>query len=320
MRAIAIEKFGGLDELKLMDLPVQEPLPNEVRIRVAYTSANPVDWKISEGLLKGRLPHEFPIILGWDVSGWVEKVGSKVTNLKVNDEVFAYVRKPLVKWGSYAEYVCFDAQNVVKKPANLTMQQAAAMPLVTLTAWQAVVETAKLTPAESILIQGGAGGVGNMAIQIARNVVKAKIVATTARQENHAYLKSLGATLPIDYTKNDVMKTLQTVAPAGVDVVFDCVGGKTYEESYRLLKSGSGRIVSLLNMPDTTAEKTYGVKAYYVFVRPEGSHLQEIAKCIEQGKLVPPAIEEMPLEQAHDALEKLKEGHSRGKIVLKVAR
>lgn len=317
MKAILIEKFGGPDQLKLIDVPTPEPKDNEVQIAVAYAGANPVDWKISEGLLKDRMPYEFPIILGWDVAGTISKVGKGVTNLKVGDEVFAYTRGPIIKWGTYAEYVCFDAQHVVLKPKKLSFKEAASIPLSALTAWQSLFEAAQLKSGETILIQAGAGGVGGMAIQFAKNV-GAKVF-TTASLNNFVYVSELGAEVAIDYKHEDFVTRILVMEPDGIDVVFDTVGGKTLEASCGVLKKG-GRLVSLLGQLSQSTVDKYGIKFTYVFVRPEGKDLKAIATLLDTGKVKPPTIEEFPLSKAKEALIKLKEGHTRGKIVLKIER
>src|ERR1700733_2368139 len=190
MKAMVIEKFGHEEQLHLGDIPTPLPSDNEVQIQVLYSAVNPVDWKIREGLMKNFLPHEFPLILGWDAAGIVKAIGKNVKKFKVGDEVFAYCRKPIVKWGTYAEYVCFDADNIALKPNNINFAEAAAIPLAGLTAWQALFDFAKLKKGESILIHGGAGGVGSFAIQFAKHA-GAKVI-TTASKQNHDYVKKLG--------------------------------------------------------------------------------------------------------------------------------
>lgn len=315
MKAVISEQFAGIDQIKLANIPKPEPLPNEVQIQVAYAAVNPVDWKIVEGHLKDRLPHEFPIVLGWDVSGTISKVGRDVTDLLVGDEVFAYARKPTVKWGTYAEYVCFEGKDVVRKPANLTLEQAAAIPLTGLTAWQSLVEAAKLKRGEAVLIHAGAGGVGSMAIQFAKHL-GAKVI-TTASTENHDYVKKLGADIAIDYHKESFVEKIKEIFPNGIDVVFDTIGGKTQQESFNVLKK-RGRIVSIVQPISETEAMKHDCIAHYVFVRPNGAHLKTIAELLESKAIMPPAIEIFPLEQAKEALEKSKEGHTLGKIVLKV--
>jgi NADPH:quinone reductase-like Zn-dependent oxidoreductase len=315
MKAIVIDQFGGPEVMKLRDMPIPEPLPNEVQIEIAYASINPADWKIREGLFKDRMPYEFPIILGWDASGIVSRVGNQVSNLWVGDQVFAYVRKPIIKWGTYCEYVCFDGNQVSHKPTRLTLRESAAIPLTALTAWQSVVETAKLKTGESILIHAGAGGVGGMAIQFAK-YCGAKVF-TTASARHHDYVMSLGADVVIDYRSEDFAAKVREIAPNGVDVVFDTIGGDTLKKSYKALKSG-GRLVSLIEHVSPEEAAKHQITAYYVFVQPNGPQLKTIAGLIDAGVVAPPVIEEYHLEQAKEALEKVKSGRTQGKVVLKV--
>ncbi len=317
MKAMVIEHFGGANELKMREIPTPHPKAQEVQIQIAYTAVNPVDWKIREGLLKERLPHEFPLILGWDASGIISEVGEGVTQFRPGDKVFAYCRQPKVKWGTYAEYICVPADSVARMPKQLNFAEAAAIPLTGLTAWQALFDFAKLSRGQTVFIQAGAGGVGGLAIQFAKQVAQAKVI-TTARQENHDYFKSLGADEVIDYTKEDVEKRVREMAPEGVDVAFDCVGGKGYDQCFHLVTQG-GHLVSIVNPNlDKAAAKQRGITADYVFVSPNGKQLAEISQLIEQGKVKPPHIEELNLADAAQAQEKSKDGHTRGKIVLKV--
>jgi 2-desacetyl-2-hydroxyethyl bacteriochlorophyllide A dehydrogenase len=310
MKAIVIEQFGGPEMLHLKEVPKPTVQDGEVLIKTAYAGVNPVDRKIREGYLKDRIPHEFPTILGWDVAGTVVEAGKQVTALKVGDEVFSYVRKPLVKWGTYAEYVAFDAKDVAKKPKGLSFAEAAALPLVSLTAWQSVFDAAHLKKGETILIHGSSGGVGSMAVQFAKNA-GAKVIAT-ASLKKHEYVKKLGADLVLDY-REDFVDPLKEK----VDVVFDCVGGEIFKKSLSCLKKG-GRIVSILEKLDPTEAKNLQITAAYVFVAPNGNQLKSIAQLIEEKKIVPLHVEEMPLKDAAEAQEKLHSGAVFGKIVLKV--
>ncbi len=316
MKAVVIESFGDVEKLHLEDIPTPQPTDNEVQIQIRYTSVNPVDWKIREGYLKNRLPHEFPLIPGWDASGVVALVGKNVKNFKKGDEVFAYCRKPVVKWGTYAEYICFDANNVALKPKNITFAQAAAIPLVGLTAWQALFDYAKLKRNESILIHAGAGGVGNFAIELAKNA-GAKVY-TTARKENHAYVKQLGADIAIDYQTQNFAAEIKKLVPQGLDVVFDMLGGEILQQSIELLKP-QGRLISIYEQMDPNLAKKKNIQFSYVFVAPNGGELKQIADLISAGKVPIPHIEEMKLEEAAQAQEKIRQGHTRGKIVLKIS-
>lgn len=314
MKAVAIRDFGGIEKLIITDLPKPEPGINELLIEVRYTAVNPVDWKIREGYLKERLPHKFPLIPGWDAAGVVASVGKNVKNFKPGDEVFAYCRKPTVQWGTYAEYVAFDAEHVALKPKNINFAQAAAIPLVGLTAWQSLFDSAKLKKGETILIHAGAGGVGSMAIQFAKNV-GARVI-TTASSLHHDYVKKLGTDAAIDYNEGFV-EAVKKLAPQGVDVVFDSVGGQTLRDSVKLLKT-NGRLVSIVEHLDPALAAKHHIQSSYVFVAPNGKELGEIAKLITEKKIVVPHIEEMLLQDAAKAQEKNKKGHTEGKIVLKV--
>jgi NADPH2:quinone reductase len=286
-----------------------------VQIKIICASVNPVDWKIRMGLLQKRLPHHFPVILGWDAAGLISALGSDVKKFQVGDAVFAYCRKSIIHDGTYAEYICFNAEDVALKPRDLSFAQAAAIPLAGLTAWQALFDAAHLQKGESILIQAGAGGVGSLAIQFAK-IAGAKIV-TTARQSNHAYVKDLGADLAIDYQHKSLKEEIKKFAPEGLDVVFDTLGGEDLRESYSFLKPG-GRLVSIVEPPDQALAEKLHLQTHYVFVSPNGKQLQHIANLMQSGQVKPIEIHEMPLEQAEEAQEQNRQGHVRGKIVLHV--
>lgn len=315
MKAVTLDAFGDVKNLHLSQVAKPEPAPQEVQIALSYAAVNPVDWKICEGLLKSRLPHAFPLIPGWDGAGTVTAVGRDVKNFKVGDEVFGYFRKRTVQQGTFAEYICFDAAHLALKPENITFAQAAALPLTSLTAWQALFDAAHLKKGETVLIHAGAGGVGGAAIQFAKQA-GARVI-TTASARNHPYVKNLGADLAIDYNQTDFAAAVKEAAPEGVDVLFDTVGGETLQESYALVRKG-GRLVGIVEPLNTEQAKKLGIQAEYVFVSPNGAQLQQIADLIRSGKVRPPAIEEMRLEDAGQALAKNRRGHSQGKIVLKI--
>ena len=315
MKAIFIEDFGGAEQLKMGLLPIPMPESNEVQIKIICTAVNPVDWKIRMGMLEKRLPHHFPLIPGWDAAGVISAIGSNVQTCKVGNEVFAYCRKSIVKEGTYAEYICFNADDIALKPNNLSFAQAAAIPLAGLTAWQSLFDAAHLQKGESILIQAGAGGVGSLAIQFAKTA-EAHII-TTARKSNHEYVRSLGAEDAIDYREASLEEGIRHFAPQGVDVVFDTLGGEALKESYSLLKPG-GRLVSIVEQPDQALAEKFKVNALYVFVTPNGKQLKQISDLIQAGKVKPIPIQEMPLEKAAEAQEQNRQGHVQGKIVLNV--
>ncbi|MCB1113319.1 MAG: NADP-dependent oxidoreductase [Chlamydiia bacterium] len=316
MKAVVYEQFGGAEKLRMADLPIPKPADNEVQIRIHYTSVNPVDWKIREGFLSGRLPYEFPLTPGWDAAGVVTAVGKNVKHLKEDDEVYAYCRKDTVHEGTYAEYICFDAEHVALKPKKCSFAEAAAMPLTALTSWQALFDIGQLKKGQICLIHAGAGGVGSFAIQLAK-WAGAEVI-TTCSQENFDYVKKLGATLAIDYHKDDFSEVIKKKYPKGIDLVFEMIGGETMQKSARLLKKG-GKIVGIVEKLDPDEAEKLGIESHYVFVRPNGEQLTEMAKLIDAKKIQSPFIEEMRLQDAASAQEKSKEGHTRGKIVLKVS-
>jgi len=313
MRAMVFDEFGGNENLHMADVPTPDPQKGEVQIKVAYAGCNPVDWKICAGWLKKRLKTEFPAIPGFDVSGTVSRVGEGVTKFQEGDRVYAYCRNPaLVKMGTYAEYVCFDANDVAPMPQSLGFKEAAAIPLCALTAWQSFFDKAKLKAGQTVLIHAGAGGVGSLAIQLAK-WAGAK-VHTTASSRNHDYVKQLGADEAIDYHTENVAE----VVPEGFDMVLDCVGEKVFDESLTYVKKG-GWLVTIckLFIEDSVGEK-YGIRTGFVFVQPNGQELEEISRLFDEGILASPQVTEFPLEEAVKAWEQLQTEHTRGKLVLRL--
>lgn len=313
MKAITIEGFGS--DLHLTELPTPTPLAHEVQIQVEYAGVNPVDWKICEGYLKNWLHHDFPIIPGWDVAGTVTAVGDGVDSLKVGDEVFSYCRKPVVRWGTYAEYVCVEQRHVALKPANISFAEAASVPLAALTAWQSLFDFCNLQKGQTILVHAGAGGVGSFAVQFAKN--REAIILATASRPNHSYLKDLGVDVPIDYHQESFVKVVQQRYPQGLDAVYDCVGGQTLKDSLEIIKAG-GCLASIVDPIKEDFGKTHDVKTGFVFVQPNGEQLAAIGDLIASGKVKIPHLQEFPLGSARQALELSHQGHVQGKIVLKV--
>jgi len=316
MKAVIMKGFGGPEQLELTEMEKPEAGVNEVLIQVKNAGVNPVDWKIREGMLQGRLPHKLPIILGWDVAGIVEEVGPGVSRWKKGDEVYAYCRKPVVQMGTYAEYIAYDADQIARKPRNLSFAEAASIPLAGLTAWQSLFEAGHLEKGDTVLIHAGAGGVGSLAIQLAKQT--GTYVFSTAREENHAYVGSLGADLLIDYTTDDFVKRIKQRFPEGLSFVFDTVGGETAHKSLACLKP-YGRFVSILEHFKSEELEKKQIHAEYVFVRPDGKALEQLTRLFEEDKIVAPTLHEIPLAQAADAQELSRTGHTKGKIVLHVA-
>ncbi|WP_078393509.1 NADP-dependent oxidoreductase [Shouchella patagoniensis] len=309
MKAVIINEYGGKDQLKEVEIEKPKPKKNQVVVKAEATSINPIDWKLREGYLKEMLDWEFPIILGWDVAGVIEEVGDGVSNWQVGDRVFA--RPATTRFGTYAEYTAVDANLLSFIPDNLTAKEAAAVPLAGLTAWQSLFTNAKLKKGEKVLIHGGAGGVGTFAIQLAKHV--GAYVYTTASAHNHELVKSLGVDEVIDYKNEDFTQVLSEV-----DVVFDTIGGEVQSSSYQVLKKGAGRLVTIVGQPDEEEATRYGVKAYGVWLEPDGSQLKELASLIEESQ-VRVVIDktfsfgEKGLRDAHAESET---GHASGKIVI----
>lgn len=309
MRAIGIREFGGRDKLELLDLPEPRVAPDGVKIRVRAAGVNPVDWKLREGRLEPRFPHVFPVVPGWDAAGVVEEVGPAVVELAPGDEVIAYCRKHFVGEGTYAELVSVPVGFVARKPETASFEQAAGLPLVALTAYQALFFSAGLTAGESVLVQAAAGGVGSTAVQLA--VDAGAEVIGVASEANRDHVLALGAYEVVDRA-GDVAAAVRELVPEGVDVAFDVYGDETLGDAVR----DGGRIVSIA-APPTYRERD--VLPSYVFVRPNGEELDELARLYDDGRLVVELQEVLPLEEAARAHELSEAGHVRGKLVLHVS-
>lgn len=309
MKAVRIHAYGGPEVLHHEEVPMPSPASDDILIRIRAAAVNPVDWKIREGYLQGFLNHKLPLILGWDVSGEVVEVGSEVAGFKVGDEVYA--RPDIERDGAYAEYIAVKASEAARKPATLDHIHAAAVPLTALTAWQALVETAQLQAGQTVLIHAAAGGVGSLAVQLAK--AKGARVIATASAVNIGLVAELGADQFIDYTKTrfeDVAKD--------VDVVFDTIGDDTQERSWQVLKPG-GILVSVVSPPPETTATARGVRSAFVFIQPSGQQLTAIARLIDKGQMKPILHTVLPLAEARQAHTISQGGHARGKIVLRVA-
>jgi NADPH:quinone reductase-like Zn-dependent oxidoreductase len=308
MKAVRIHEYGGPEVLRYEDAPRPEAGPGEVLIRVHAAGVNPVDWKVRAGFAKNRLKYKMPFIPGWDLSGVVEAVGSGISRLQVGDEV--YSRPDIARDGSYAEYIVVKESEVGLKPRSIDHVHAAAVPLAALTAWQALIDAAKLSAGQTVLIHGAAGGVGSFAVQLAK--IKGARVIGTASQKNHDYLRSLGADETIDYNTTRFEDHVQNV-----DAVLDTITGETADRSYPVIKKG-GVYVSILAPPSADKASAYGVRVAHTFVQPSVEQLDEIRKLIDSGKLKIIVEKAFPLAEARAAQELNALGHTRGKIVLEV--
>jgi NADPH:quinone reductase-like Zn-dependent oxidoreductase len=308
MKAIRIYNYGGPEVLKYEESPRPQAGEGEVLIRVYATSVNPIDWRVRAGYMKDFIPHSFPLVLGWDVSGVIEEVGPKAPRFRKGDEVYSLPDH--TRNGAYAEYIAVRESEVALKPNALHHVRAAAVPLATLTAWQALFDTAQLQPGQRVLIHGAAGGVGHFAVQLAK--WKGAHVIGTASATNHEMLYELGADELIDYTVRKFESRVREV-----DVVLDTIGGDTQERSWQVLKKG-GTLVSLVQQPSENKAKEYGARGIRLGARPNGRELAEIAKIIDAGKLAPVIDRILPLSEARRAHQLSQSGHTHGKIVLRV--
>ncbi len=308
MKAVVIHSYGGRDTLISEEVPVPEIAKDEVLIKVRAAGVNPVDWKVRAGYMKEMLPYEFPLILGWDVSGTVEKTGSEVTRLNAGDNVYALA--DISRNGAYAEFIAMKADHVALKPDTLDHVHAASVPLAALTAWQAIFSAADLSEGQKILIHAAAGGVGCFAVQLAK--WKGANILGTASARNRDFLLGLGADEVIDYTEIQ----FEDVA-VDVDVVLDAMGGETRERSWKTLRRG-GVLVSILGPPDENKAAEFGVRSAGVFVQPDAEQLTAIAELIDNGLIKTVVTEVLPLADAARAHEMSETEHVRGKIVLEV--
>jgi NADPH:quinone reductase-like Zn-dependent oxidoreductase len=309
MKAVVAHEYGGPDVLKYEDAPRPEPTDNQILVRVIAAGVNPVDGMIRSGMFVKDKKLTSPIIPGGDIAGIVEATGSRIAKFKKGDAIYAYLS--LKNNGGYAEYAVANEKEAAVKPKSISFVEAAAVPIVALTAWQALIDSAKLSAGQSVLIHGGSGGVGTFAIQIAKaHGAKVFATASTANQE---LLKQLGADVAIDYTKqkfDDVAKD--------VDVVLDSVGGDTLARSYGVVKKG-GFIATLVSRLDQGELTKHAIRGESISVSPNSEELAEIGKLIDGGKIKVIVSQTMPLADAIKAQEQAATGHTRGKIVLKVA-
>ena len=309
MKAVRIHSYGGLETMIYEDAPRPQLGEGEVLIRVRAAGVNPIDWKIRQGFLKEVFPYQMPLILGTDLSGVVEAVGAGVNALQPGQDVYGVADMTLS--GSYAEYAVARAEAIAPKPQSLDYNQAASVPIVAMTAYQALFEIGKLTAGQSVLIHAAAGGVGSFAVQFAKN--KGIKAIGTASADNLEFVRDLGAEQVIDYKATQFENVVD-----GVDMVLDLIGGDTQERSWDVLKPG-GILVSTASPPskETAAEK--GVRAEMMMVQPQVTMLEEIGAMFDRGEVKTFVDRVLPLSEAQQAHELSQSGHVRGKLVLQVA-
>ena len=331
MKAFAIDRYKGA--LTRRDLPDPMPGPNDVVVAIAATSVNPIDLKLRDGAFKAILPKKMPLILGGDLAGVVLAVGANVRRFKVGDEVYAHPDNDRI--GTFAERIAIGEADLALKPVSLDMAHAASLPLVALTAWQVLVERAQVKPGHKVLIHAGSGGVGTIAIQLAKHLGAS--VATTTSTGNVDLVRNLGADVIVDYRKDDFTKVL-----SGYDVVLNSLGPDVLEKSLSVLKPG-GKLISISGPPDPAFgrqigagwvvrqllgllsskirnnAKKRGVDYSFLFMRADGAQLAEIAKLVDAGTIRPVIDSVFGFAETPAAMARVASGRARGKVVIQVA-
>jgi len=333
LKAFVVDKYKKKGVLSLVNVPEPKLQDKDVLIRIHATAVNPLDSKVRDGEFKLFLPYRPPFVLGHDVAGTVVKTGPKVKHFKVGDAVYSRPRDHRV--GTFAEFIAVDEADVALKPKNLSMTEAASIPLVALTAWQALVEVGKVKPGQKVFIQSGSGGVGTIAIQLAKHL--GATVATTTSAKNAELVKSLGADVVVDYNAQEFEKVL-----SGYDLVLNSQDTKTLKKSLRVLKPG-GQLISISGPPDPVfakelglnlflklvvfllsrgvlkTAKALGVRYSFLFMSAQGQQLSQIASLIESGVIRPVVDKVFPFENTRDALAYVETGRAKGKVVITVA-
>lgn len=330
MKAYSISKYSKVEKLQLIEVAEPNIKENEVLVEIHASGLNVLDSKIKSGEFKLILPYKFPLILGHDVAGVITQIGKNVKQFKVGDEV--YSRPSDFQIGTFAEFIAINEKDLALKPKNLSMVEAASIPLVALTVWQAFIEKANLKKGQKVFIQAGSGGVGTIAIQLAKHL--GATVATTASEKSFSMLKNLGADILIDYKTEDFETFLKDY-----DVVLNSQDTKTLKKSLRILRPG-GKAISISGPPTPEFAKSInapwfvkivlslissgirrkasklGVDYSFLFMRADGKQLQDISKLIEKGVIRPVVDKSFSFEQTNEALEYVESGRAKGKVVV----
>ena len=315
MKSAQIKRYGGSE---VVEINQNTPAPNDpsagkVLVRIKAVGVNPADWKVREGYFQQMAPLQFPSTLGMDFSGVIEKVGEGVSGFEYNDEVYGQASAMSGGSGAFAEMALANADNMAHKPKTLSHEEAAGIPLVGVSAWQALDETIGLSKDQKILIHGGAGGIGSIAIQLAKHL--GAYVATTVNTNDKQFVKELRADEAIDYKTQN----FEDVLSHDYNAVFDTVGGETYIRSFKVLKRG-GIIVSMLEQPNQELMDRFGVKAIFQFTQVNRERLTNLAKWVDQNNIRVNVDKTFPLDDAGKALDYQRDVHPRGKVVLQVSK
>lgn len=324
MQAIVMDQFGGPEVLRLGELPMPQPRLGTVVVQVAYAGVNPADWKIREGWLSVFFTPEFPFVPGFDATGIVAAIGDGVTGLAVGDRVVTPGNQGLGERGSYAQYLCADAERVIPVPATVSLRDAATLPTAGMTAWEAVFDVGQVKAGQKVLVNGGAGGTGSFAVQLAART--GAHVAATCSAHNADYVRALGAELAIDYRQGGVLAALHEWAPEGMDLIVDTVGQGSLLDGMDAVKPGGviAPIATMIRdepMPDAALAAARGVRVVPTMSSfpNQPRQLRGLVDGLADGSLRTPEITEMPLDQAAEAHRQIAAGHVRGKILLAVA-
>jgi alcohol dehydrogenase len=315
MKSIQINRYGGSDVIEVKNsASAPNPSSGKILVNVKAAGVNPADWKIREGYFQQMAPLQFPSTLGADFSGVIKQLGEGVSNsgLKQGDEVYG-LASVLFSGGSgaFAELALVDKDTIAHKPKTLNHIEAAGLPTVGVSAWQGLVENIGLSKDKKILIHGGAGGIGSIAIQLAKRL--GAYVATTASTNDEQFVQELGANQVIDYKTENFEDILHDY-----DAVFDTVGGDTYKRSFKVLKKGSGIITSMLEQPNSELMNRYGVKAFVQFTQANRQLLTKLAEWVDQNNIKVNIAKTFSIDEAADALDYQKDVHPRGKVVIAV--
>lgn len=317
MKAVYYEQHGGPEVLQVGELPVPEPGPDQVLVKVAAAAVNPIDRRLRGGELQEYIQRTFPVVPGWDFSGRIEQVGVNVSGWAPGDEVMGLAFTWAIQHGTYAEYVPVDVSAIAAKPESIPFHEAAALPLVSLTAWQSLAEYGEVQAGQNVLIQAGAGGVGSAAIPMAKHL--GATVYTTCSGRNAEYVKSRGADFAIDYATEDYVQYLKNAVPDGLDLVLEAlITDEAVRSAIHLARPG-GTVVYMNNEPPDMPEiEAKQIKTQFLHHRADGAMLAELAGLYAGGSLPLPPVDVRDLTEAADAHAVSEAGHTQGKVVLHI--
>jgi NADPH:quinone reductase-like Zn-dependent oxidoreductase len=310
MKSAQISKYGSSEVIEITQnvTILNMPAAGKILVNIKAAGVNPVDWKIREGYFQQMMRLQFPFILGMDFSGIVKEIGEGVLDFKQGDEVYGQAGVATGGSGAFAEMAMANAENITHKPKRLSHVEAAGLPLVGVSAWRALIENIGLSNGQRILIHGGAGGIGSIAIQLAKNL--GAFVATTASANDKMFVQELGADQVIDYKSQNFEDLLHDY-----DSVFDTVGGETYKRSFKVLKKG-GIIISMLEQPNSELMSQYDIRAIFLFTQADRERLTKLAEWVDQNNIRVNVDRTFLLDEASKALDYQKDVHPRGKVVL----